>query len=235
MGWCRTKVREYVISYEQASSETGFHSAPDHKLNNKHQSADGRFSSVHCHCYPDESKQEIFHEQATGGVVTKQQRLTDTDSVKEDVETNNQPANSINEQRSSNSNALFVDNLHPRIGDLHLTKLFKPYGEIKRIIRRGNQDSVSVFNDRINAKERVCSKSRQQSKGYAIVEYKHAQSAQMAIARIDGRQLLGKTLVVRLFRPKCSSDPRKKEFSAVQSKIDAVKRAIEQKKRRDIL
>ncbi len=92
----------------------------------------------------------------------------------------------------------------------------------------------------------------QQSKGYAFVEYNSIESARLAIARLDGRTLMGKTLAVRPSRQKkfggiggvvggssssrsaCRDDfaieikDAKRQYSAVQLKIEAVKRAIEE-------
>ncbi len=127
---------------------------------------------------------------------------------------------------------LFVGNLHPRIGDAHLTKLFSPYGTLNRVSLVKNGASG-------------------QPKGYAFVEFNSVESARMAIRRVDGRVLLQKALAVRPAHEKTGSaanndngdkssgtgvnDKRqaRKEKSEVLSKIEAVKRAIEEKKARD--
>ena len=127
---------------------------------------------------------------------------------------------------------LFVGNLHPRIGDAHLTKLFSPYGTLNRVSLVKNGASG-------------------QPKGYAFVEYASVESARMAIRRVDGRMLLNKMLAVRPAHEKTGAatgnddgdgtsggkdikDKRqvRKEKSEVLSKIEAVKRAIEEKKAR---
>ena len=126
---------------------------------------------------------------------------------------------------------LFVGNLHPRIGDAHLTKLFSPYGTLNRVSLVKNGASG-------------------QPKGYAFVEFNNVESARMAIRRVDGRVLLQKALAVRPAHEKTGSaannddgdkssdtgvkDKRqvRKEKSEVLSKIEAVKRAIEEKKAR---
>ena len=130
---------------------------------------------------------------------------------------------------------LFVGNLHPRIGDAHLTKLFSPYGTLNR---------VSLV--KIGASG--------QPKGYAFVEFASVESARMAIRRVDGRMLLNKMLAVRPAHEKTGAaagnddggdnnggskdikDNRqvRKEKSEVLSKIEAVKRAIEEKKARAV-
>mmetsp|Transcript_18543 Transcript_18543/g.53231 ORF Transcript_18543/g.53231 Transcript_18543/m.53231 type:complete len:271 (+) Transcript_18543:208-1020(+) len=125
---------------------------------------------------------------------------------------------------------LFVGNLHPRIGDAHLTKLFSPYGTLNRISLVKNGASG-------------------QPKGYAFVEFNSVESARMAIRRVDGRVLLHRALAVRPANekagPAANDDDRnssgivvkdkrqvRKEKSEVLSKIEAVKRAIEEKKAR---
>ena len=90
----------------------------------------------------------------------------------------------------------------------------------------------------------------QQSKGYAFVEYGSIESARLAISRLDGRQLLRRSLAVRPSRRKMgdigarvgsgtgpsksgevTAEESKRECGVVQSKIEAVKKAIEQKKK----
>jgi RNA recognition motif-containing protein len=157
--------------------------------------------------------------------------------------------------------SLFVGNLHPRIGDLHLQKLFSPYGEIVRIhIATHNSNTTNATSTSRPQHSNPYSKSRMpakyaaglhQSKGYAFVEYNNVESARHAISRLDGRQLMGKNLAVRPSRRKTdgygntvsggtgtakgsealTAEEAKREYSSVQSKIEQVKRALEQKKR----
>ncbi len=156
-----------------------------------------------------------------------------------------------NSALSCDTTSLFVGGLHPRIGDLHLQKLFCPYGEIVRIHVVTNNPSDSQSHS-IHSKGFVPTKYKvglQQSKGYAFVEYTKVESAQLAIARLDGRQLMGRSLAVRPSRkknniqdgvgsganlgkisPAVSAEEARREYKAVQSKIEAVKRAINQKK-----
>jgi len=141
------------------------------------------------------------------------------------------------------TSTLYVSNLHPRITETHLELLFKTYGEITRVyFVRKRSDFGTV--------------------GFAFVEYKSINSAKLAIEKVDGRSLLGKFLVVRPAhnrkRPdvgRCGVDRTSNGVStekasdvvksgdiklinkhryAVESKIEAVKRAIEdaRKKRR---
>ena len=153
--------------------------------------------------------------------------------------------------------SLFVGGLHPRISDLHLQKLFCPYGTIVRIhIATHNPSIQDKPNSSNYSKSQMPAKyiaGLQQSKGYAFVEYNSIESARLAISRLDGRALMGKTLAVRPSRRKKNDvssggfgstkdatgdkgsavtvEEARREYGAVQSKIEAVKRAIEQKKK----
>eukprot|EP00571_Detonula_confervacea_P016222 CAMPEP_0172297414 /NCGR_PEP_ID=MMETSP1058-20130122/449_1 /TAXON_ID=83371 /ORGANISM="Detonula confervacea, Strain CCMP 353" /LENGTH=235 /DNA_ID=CAMNT_0013006565 /DNA_START=131 /DNA_END=838 /DNA_ORIENTATION=+ len=146
---------------------------------------------------------------------------------------------------SCDTTSLFVGGLHPRIGDLHLQKLFSPYGEIDRIhivTHNPNDSKPNVHSKSATSSKYVA--GLHQSKGYAFVEYRSIESARLAISRLDGRPLMGRTLAVRPSRRKTSeggsgvgsgkagtAEEARRECGAVQSKIDAVKRAIEQKKK----
>ncbi|KAL7531711.1 hypothetical protein ACHAXR_004190 [Thalassiosira sp. AJA248-18] len=157
---------------------------------------------------------------------------------------------------SCDTNSLFVGGLHPRIGDLHLRKLFSPYGEITRINIVTHNPSMNKPDSSSSSKSHVHSKPAtsakyvaglQQSKGFAFVEYSSIESARLAISRLDGRKLMDRTLAVRPSRRKMSdiangrvgsgddskvtAEEARREYGAVQSKIEAVKRAIEQKKK----
>ena len=127
--------------------------------------------------------------------------------------------------------SIFVGRLHPRVGEPHLQKLFSPYGAVRRIAVRP-------------------------AGGYAFVEYASVESARMAIRRIDGRALLGRDLVVRPARDRANAaaddgaggsarggggDPSppdrlrlvQKERSEVESRIEAVKKALKEKRARN--
>lgn len=156
-----------------------------------------------------------------------------------------------NSAASCDTNSLFVGGLHPRIGDLHLQKLFSPYGEIVRIHivtnNPGDYQSHTIHSKATTmpTKYKV---GQQQSKGYAFVEYTRVESAQLAISRLDGRQLMGRSLAVRPSRKNTINQDRvsgtniskvgtvmtaeeaRREYRSIQSKIEAVKRAIEQKR-----
>ena len=143
-----------------------------------------------------------------------------------------QQTNSRNSKAASecNSNCLFVGGLHSRIQEVHLSKLFSPYGEIVSI--------KIVTNNPYGSGQLTTT----ESKGYAFVEYTTVEEARLAISRLDNRQLLGRTLTIRPSRRKMNELSRgetkdlsaaeaKRAASSVESKIEAVKRAIEQKKK----
>ena len=120
--------------------------------------------------------------------------------------------------------------------------MFSPYGEIVRI-------SI-VTHNKNDYKPNKYATSLLSSKGYAFVEYTNIESARLAITRLNGRTLMGRSLAVRPSRRKMADVTRssggsdsgkgttqitaeeaRREYGAVQSKIEAVKRAIEQKKK----
>jgi RNA recognition motif-containing protein len=134
------------------------------------------------------------------------------------------------------------------VGDLHLQKLFSPYGSISRIHIVTHKPGTVPTHDNPHAKSRSPSKhafGSQQSKGYAFVEYSTVAAARLAISRLDGRSLLGKQLVVRPARwqkidgatcgssetKPVSTEEAKRQYKSVQSKIESVKKALEQKKK----
>ncbi|KAL3775951.1 hypothetical protein HJC23_011651 [Cyclotella cryptica] len=145
---------------------------------------------------------------------------------------------------------LFVGGLHPRVGDLHLQKLFSPYGSINRIHIVTHKPTAVPSHNNPCAKSKTPLKhafGSQQSKGYAFVEYSTVEAARLAISRLDGRSLLGKTLVVRPAKRQkgdcvaggsanisevgpVNAEEAQKEYRSIQSKIASVKRALEQKK-----
>ena len=178
------------------------------------------------------------------GPSPKRQRTDDGTQRMSSNDTKARPATSESSTAATSSAAeamaskcqtatLFVGNLHPRIGDAHLTKLFSPYGTLNRVSLVKNGASG-------------------QPKGYAFAEFASVESARMAIRRVDGRMLLNKMLAVRPAHEKTGTAARnedggdgsigskdtkdkrqvRKEKSEVLSKIEAVKRAIEEKKAR---
>mmetsp|Transcript_32240 Transcript_32240/g.48085 ORF Transcript_32240/g.48085 Transcript_32240/m.48085 type:complete len:254 (-) Transcript_32240:280-1041(-) len=148
--------------------------------------------------------------------------------------------------------SLFVGSLHPRVADIHLRKLFEPYGTVQRVhrVRGENYHGSSTPSSGV-------------SRNFAFVEFATRESAQLAMERVHGRVLLGKNLVVRPARERAKTDrggisgardvdieassssndgkqgddgnARKrnvaKERSEIELKIAAVKRALEAKKK----
>jgi RNA recognition motif-containing protein len=176
--------------------------------------------------------------------------MTDEASLPEKSPTGSEDADKNHNSSSitCNTTTLFVGGLHPRIGDLHLQKLFSPYGSIVRIHIVTHKPGAVPTHDNPMAKSKTPSKhayGSQQSKGYAFVEYGAVESARMAMERLDGRSLLGRNLAVRpAKRQKMDSlltnnsetrvltaEEAKKEQKSIQSKIDSVKKALEQKKK----
>jgi RNA recognition motif-containing protein len=157
-----------------------------------------------------------------------------------------QIANTTASTNTGTSRTIYVSNLHPRISEARLQKLFGAYGEICRV----------HF-------------VQKHSYTFAFVEYQSAQSAKNAIAKLDRQILLRKELVVRYAHDKSdggtggrmgvgigiggsevsSSAPTstrkrssgseqedirmlKKQKSKVDRKIEAVKRALEESRRK---
>ena len=138
-----------------------------------------------------------------------------------------------------NTTTLFVGGLHPRVGDLHLQKLFSPYGSITRIHLVTHKPGASP--SLVGTTKHTF--GVQQSKGYAFVEYGTIESARMAMSRLNGRCLLGKNLCVRPAKRQkmdgahasearvVTAEEAQQECKTVQSKIDMLKKTIEQKKK----
>jgi RNA recognition motif-containing protein len=165
------------------------------------------------------------------------------------------PRGTVSSAVSCDTSTLFVGGLHPRIGDLHLRKLFSPYGEIVRIYIVTHNPSDPKHNSIVQSKAAIpakCTTGLQQSKGYAFVEFNSIESARLAISRLDRRQLMGRSLAVRPSRKRTSElarsgfsggetgksgggtvsvDDARREYTVVQTKIEALKRAIEEKKK----
>mmetsp|Transcript_6088 Transcript_6088/g.9221 ORF Transcript_6088/g.9221 Transcript_6088/m.9221 type:complete len:200 (+) Transcript_6088:126-725(+) len=131
------------------------------------------------------------------------------------------------------SSTLYVSNLHPRIVEAHLQKLFGSHGKVTRLqfIRKNNLRNPSM------------------PYSFAFIEYESPASAKAAIGRIHGQTLLGKQLIVRYANDKsdssfqakmnstgtkrhglgnASEDERllKRQKSEVDKKIEAVKKAL---------
>ena len=180
--------------------------------------------------------------------------MSSDDDNNDDAGEESQRNQQVHPQVQCDTNTLFVGGLHPRIGDLHLHKLFSPYGKVVRIhiVSHNSNDFPKHQNNNNHSRTAIPTKytttGLQQSKGYAFVEYTNIASARLAISRLDGRQLMGRSLAVRPSRKRMSDqgsggggekagtkavsvEDSRREYTAIQSKIEAVKRAIEQKKK----
>jgi len=78
---------------------------------------------------------------------------------------------------------IFVANLNRRISGDQLKDLFATYGEVT---------SARVIFDR----------DTRQSKGYGFVEMSDDELAQKAIEELDGKEIEGRPIVVKVARPK---------------------------------
>mmetsp|Transcript_20289 Transcript_20289/g.40510 ORF Transcript_20289/g.40510 Transcript_20289/m.40510 type:complete len:252 (-) Transcript_20289:39-794(-) len=132
---------------------------------------------------------------------------------------------------------LFVAGLHSCVLDIHLTKMFSPYGSVSRaVVISGADDHGSA------------GASTRRSKGYGFVEMGSVHEARAAMNAINGRILLRKKLVVKPARPSTTggagsggglnSSSRSDETAAtnddrnsIEAKIMAVKRAINKNKK----
>ncbi len=134
------------------------------------------------------------------------------------------------EINESETKTLYVSNLHPRIAEAHLQKLFGKFGTVERIhfVRKPNLRNV------------------RKPFTFAFVKYASNISAKTAIENIHDRLLLGEKLVVRFANSEQyandafgskragsseASDTRstKKQKFDVQKKIEAVKKALAHK------
>ena len=125
----------------------------------------------------------------------EEDRIVHGKTDKED--TSDQTSNNQKTASGSKGNTLYVSNIHPRIAEPHLQKLFGACGQVVRIhfVRKQNSRKTGV------------------SFVYAFVEYQSEASARIAIEKIHGKKLLGKLLFVRFAN---RSDP-----SVIISRISA--------------
>lgn len=170
------------------------------------------------------------------------------------------------------TSTLYVSNLHQRISEPHLEKLFQRFGDVNRvhIIRKaiplpihgsgggkngngnGNQGRNNSHTRKGMTRQKHGPKQQYNGYSFAFVELKSIQSACTAMEQLNGVSLLGKDLVVRPANGRSEhndggtedggngdaaaalKDGRemKKQKHDVESRIDAVKRALLEKKRR---
>jgi RNA recognition motif-containing protein len=92
---------------------------------------------------------------------------------------------------------LFVGNLPYGVSDQELVRLFAPHGRVQ---------SAQVVVDRDTGR----------SRGFAFVEMASESDAQAAVARLNTKQIAGRSLVVREDRPK---EPRPRNTAAGASSV----------------
>ncbi len=162
---------------------------------------------------------------------------------------------------STRTPTVYVSNLHQRVCEAHLQKLFQRFGEISRvhIIRKvlsssGGNKGSTINNTKAGRGMTRHKQQHQSGYSYAFVEFKSIQSACTAIEKLNGVTLLGKDLVVRPANGRGQSNGEndngtadnnegspemkplsmqnmKKQKHDVESRIDAVKRALLEKKK----
>lgn len=195
---------------------------------------------------------EEERENSNNGDRDKKKQRLEEDSASENTAT----ACSATTTPTCTSSTLYVSNLHTRISEPHLQKLFQRFGEIVRInlIRRVSGSSgTSIRGTRNNNPQAGGTKHKhkshhhnqqeqQNSYTYAFVEFKTVQSATDAMQKVNGVTLLGMDLYVRPAHAKANESGTdngegnqvslqsvKKQFSDVESKIDALKKTLIEK------
>ena len=194
------------------------------------------------------------HDRSSDNKYIKSENLSDFSAAKKPK------TDEVDESKSSNdvvvsctTPTLYVSNLHNRVAEPHLEKLFQRFGEINRVnmIRKisagGHHPSRHD-----SSSNRPHPSHRQQRRGtfsYAFVEFKSIHSANEAMNALNGVKLLGKDLIVKPANSKStsghssdglfsteglemtdlSSAEVKKKKNDVESKIDALKRALREK------
>mmetsp|Transcript_17905 Transcript_17905/g.20688 ORF Transcript_17905/g.20688 Transcript_17905/m.20688 type:complete len:202 (+) Transcript_17905:225-830(+) len=145
---------------------------------------------------------------------------------------------------------VYVGNLHPRIAESHLLKLFQRFGDIHRIhiVRRNTNSGTASEGKRHGSTSSSRVDKQTLIYTYAFIEFKVIASAISAITKLHGHSLLGLSLVVR---PANSSSKAptssgssagdntvlavkdsaglKKEKNAVVNKIAEIKRTLEER------
>ena len=130
---------------------------------------------------------------------------------------------------------------------MHLQKLFEPFGAVKRCCLKTRVPAASSTHGRQHGRHNTAQRIAQ---NYAFVEMDSVTSARRAMVKLNGRELLRRTLVVRpanqqkqyqqqgsLDSNGCSekspqSSSVKHEKKDLEDKISILKRAIEEKRKR---
>ena len=196
-----------TMSYEQATGMTATSPASTSPVASERQSPPPRGDG------DGRAKESTAVGETREETVAKSSQLKSDDDASEveSLMNQTQPRCPVSSAASCDTSILFVGGLHPRIGDLHLRKLFSPYGEIVRIHIVTYNPSDPKHNTIVQSKAAIPAKyttGLQQSKGYAFVEFNSIESARLAISRLDRRQLLGRSLAVRPSRKRASEMAR---------------------------
>lgn len=253
-----------IVSYEQATGGAAATTSdpPSRDTNELQQEPPRQLTTLETHRHGEQPPPQS-QSSTSGGAreeenmageecndVAKSSQLKSDEAEEPQQQQQGQRSSSAISPPSCDTNSLFVGGLHPRIADVHLQKLFSPYGEIARIniVTHNPNDSKSNAHSKSATSAKYAS-HLQQSKGYAFVEYTNIESARLAMSRLNGRQLMGRSLAVRPSKRKMGEgggrlggdsgkagtkftpEEARREYGAVESKIEAVKRAIEQKKK----
>ena len=126
-------------------------------------------------------------------------------------EIENDTTRNENDNPRSTQSTIYVSNLHPRIAEAHLQKLFGAYGSIVRIhmvrIQNSNQGrgrGNGRGDGRNNSSSNSNSSGRHGNTGrsrrpftYAFIQFQSSVSAQMAIEKVHNKPLLNLNLIVR--------------------------------------
>ena len=129
-------------------------------------------------------------------------------------EIENDTTRNDNDHPRSTQSTIYVSNLHPRIAEAHLQKLFGAYGSIVRIHMVRIQNSIpgrgrgnSRGDGRNNSSSNSNSNSSSRHGGntgrsrrpftYAFIQFQSSVSAQMAIEKVHNKPLLNLNLIVR--------------------------------------
>eukprot|EP01083_Nonionella_stella_P279371 950403_1 len=152
------------------------------------------------------------------------------------VNTSDTKNTSANASRSVNVNTpactsptLYVSNLHHRISEPHLQKLFQRFGEIHRVVmirRSGTGVNVNANTKAGRGRGGHHSNSKREKQGrypkhedsgysYAFVEFKSIQVARTAMEKVNGVSLLGKQLVVKSAHGTSSSSSSSRQGAGV--------------------
>lgn len=116
------------------------------------------------------------------------------------------------------TDTIYVSNIHPRIAEVHLQKLFGRFGEIQRVNIVRKQAPIHSI---------------------AFIKFSSPKSAKAAIEKVHGQKLLEMTLHVKpahdrkdeagAQRSMNTDSDRKKKATEMQKKIDSIRKTLDMK------